>query len=218
VLLSVVGSERRIRGSDGHFSLAVWKQRVDRFRGIDLSPYIEDGTIIGHYIMDEPHDPSNWGGKLVSRAEVDEMAKYSKGLWPTLPTIIRGWPDYLKGYEYQYLDAAWAQYSDRFGDLSTFINDNVRDAKAAGLGLVVGLNLLGGGNRNGGLKGYSGERYAMTAAQVRSWGSALLAEPYACAFISWEYNDRYYERADIKSALEELNQNARSRPKKACTK
>lgn len=218
VILSFVGNERRYRDDNNHFSMAKWKGRVDRFGGFDISSYIQDGTVIGHYILDEPHDPSNWGGTVVTRAQVDEMAKYSKEIWPGLPTIIRGWPEFLKGYQYQYLDAAWAQYSDRFGDVDTFIASNVRDARAAGLSLVVGLNLLGGGNKNGGLRGFSGTRYAMTAAQVRQWGGALMADPYSCAFINWEYNDAYFSRSDIKAALEELSDQARMRPPKSCSK
>ena len=216
VMLSMVGAERRIRGPDGHFSLAKWKLRLDRYKDFDFSSYIEDGTIIGHYIMDEPHDPTNWAGKTVSRAEVDEMARYSKQLWPNMVTIIRGWPDYLKGYRYKYLDAAWAQYSDRFGDIDGFINSNVRDAQSSGLALVVGLNLLAGGSSRG-ISGYYEGRYAMSASEVRQWGGALLDEPYVCAFISWKYNEKYFGRADIKAALEELGHKARSLPKKACT-
>ena len=218
VILSFVGNERRYRDDKGHFSMAKWKGRVDRFRGFDISSYIQDGTVIGHYILDEPHDASNWGGTVVTRAQVDEMARYSKEIWPSMPTLIRGWPDFLKGYQYKYLDAAWAQYSDRFGDVDAFITSNVRDARAAGLALVVGLNLLGGGNKSGGLKGFSGSRYAMTASQVRRAGGVLMAEPYSCAFINWEYNAAYFSRSDIQAALEELNQEARSRPLKSCSK
>lgn len=216
-MLSMVGAERRIRGKDGHFSLEKWKQRLDRYRGFDISSYIEDGTIMGHYIMDEPHDRTNWNGKLVSHAEVDAMAKYSKEIWPSMVTIIRGWPDYLKGYQYRYLDAAWAQYSDRFGEINAFISNNVRDAKASGLGLVVGLNLLAGGD-NTGISGFYAGKYAMSASQVRRWGGALLDEPHVCAFISWKYDETYFSRSDIRAALEELSQKARARPKKACTK
>ncbi len=218
IILSVVGNDRRYKDDQGRFSLVKWKGRVDRFRDFDISSYIQDGTIIAHYILDEPHDASNWAGTVVTRAQVDEMARYSKEVWPSLPTIIRAWPDFLKGYQYKYLDASWAQYSDRFGDIDAFVANNVRDARAAGLALVVGLNLLGGGNRSGGLRGFSGSRYAMTAAQVRQWGGALMADPYSCAFINWEYNAAYFSRSDIKAALQELSEKAQSRPKKSCWK
>jgi hypothetical protein len=218
VVLAMAGNERRYRDAQGHFSFAMWKARIDRFRGLDFSPYVRDGTIVGHYILDEPHDRTNWGGTLVTRAEVDQLARYSKGLWPNMPTLVRSWPAYLKGYQYKYLDAAWAQYSQRFGPIQDFIRANVRDAKATGLALVVGLNLLAGGGKAQGIQGYSGSRYAMNASQVRSWGAALLAEPYACAFIGWKYDARYFARSDISSAITALGAKARQHPNHACIK
>ena len=216
ILISLVGSESRLLGSDGHFSLAVWKRRVDRFRGIDISSYIDDGTIIGHYIMDEPHDPTNWGGKVVSHSDIDEMARYSKELWPSMATIIRGKPDYLKGYQYKYLDAAWMQYTVRFGSIESFISSNVQDAKASGLALVAGLNVINGGSSSSGIPGTRVGKYGMSASELKTWGGALLAEPYTCAFIVWEYDEKYFSRPAIKAAFEDLGAKARSYPKKAC--
>ena len=218
LVLGLAGNERRYKDAQGHFSFAMWKARIDRFRGLNFAPYIRDGTIVGHYILDEPHDPTNWGGTVVTRAQVDQLARYSKQLWPSMPTLVRGWPAYLKGYQYKYLDAAWAQYSERFGPINDFIRANVRDAKATGLALVVGLNLLGGGGKAQGIMGYSGRRFAMNAWQVRSWGAALLAEPYVCALIGWKYDERYFARADIKAAIAGLGDKARQHASRACIK
>jgi hypothetical protein len=216
VVISLVGAEHYYKNSNGTFSLAKWKKRVDAYRRVNLSSFIKDGTIIGHYILDEPHDPSNWAGRTVSRATVDEMARYSKSIWPSMPTIVRGWPAYLKGYNYRYLDAAWAQYSARFGNVSTWLKNNVRDAKASRLALVVGLNQLQGGAK-GGLNGfYRRGFYSMSASQMRSWGAAILADPYPCAFLSWAYNTKYLKRSDIKSAKTYLAGKARSRATKSC--
>jgi hypothetical protein len=118
-------------------------------------------------MMDEPSDRRNWNGNLVSRADIDEMARYSKEIWPELPTIIRGWEWYLKGYDSKYLDAAWAGYVERFGSIDEFVSSNVRDAKASGLNLVVGLNVLAGGGKEG-LPGYKEGRNSMTAAQMKA--------------------------------------------------
>jgi hypothetical protein len=147
------------------------------------------------------------------------MARYSKSIWPAMPTIIRGWPAYLKGYQYRYLDAAWAQYSNRFGPVSAFISDNVRDAKASGLALVVGLNQLAGGSNSGSNKGLSefvSGKYAMNASELESWGRVLLNEPYVCAFLSWAYDSKYTSRSDIKQAMSSLAQTARSRSSTSC--
>jgi hypothetical protein len=216
VVISLVGSDHYYKNSNGTFSLPKWKARVSKYRGVNFSSYIKDGTIIGHYILDEPHDPSNWAGHTISRATVDEMARYSKSIWPSMPTIVRGWPAYLKGYHYRYLDAAWAQYSARFGNVSTWLNNNVRDAKGSGLALVVGLNQLAGGGK-GGLSGfYRRGFYAMSAKQMRTWGAAILSNSYPCAFLSWAYNSKYMNRSDIKSARAFLAGRAGSKSTKSC--
>ena len=148
VVLMLAGNPRYYRDGDGHFSLSKWKARVVRFRGINFASYVSDGTIIGHYLMDEPNDPRNWNGQTVPPSVIEEMAKYSKQLWPGMPTIVRVQPDYL-GYNHHYLDAAWAAYLWRRGNVNDYIRQNVADAQARGLGLVVGMNVLRGGNPNG---------------------------------------------------------------------
>ncbi|HJR17349.1 MAG TPA: hypothetical protein VJ808_10895 [Gemmatimonadales bacterium] len=214
VLISLAGSSYFYTDANG-FNLEVWKRRTDRFRGLDLTSYIADGTLIGNFIMDEPHDPVNWNGHVVSLADIEEMARYSKEIWPDLPTIIRGWPAQLKGHPYVYLDAAWAQYSERFGSLDEFIEKNVREAKEAGLGLVAGLNVLGGGGKDG-IPGFLPKKNSMNASQLRAWGARYLSEPHICAFFIWSYRPDYMTRPDIKAALEEIGQKARSRPNKSC--
>ena len=190
----------------GHFSLAKWKERIDRFKGVNFTSYVNDGTIIGHYILDEPDDPANWSGQLVSPSTLEEMARYSKSLWPGMPTIVRAVPGYLAG-NHKYLDAAWAQYLSRKGPADEFLRENVADAQQRGLGLVVGLNLLGGGNPN---------LTPMSASEVESWGSALLNSTYPCAFISWEYNRSFLSSPGISNAMAALRRQAQSRTSRTC--
>ena len=215
VMLVFVGNERNFQNRNRSFNFTMWKAMVNRYRGLNLTPYINDGTIIGHRMIDEPHDPANWGGSLVSRPQLDAMAKYSKSIWPNMPTIVRSWPRYLKGYRYSYLDGAWAQYAQRFGSVSAFLGANVRDAKASGLSLTVGLNQIAGVTR-GGLGGYYTGKQAFTASQLRSVGAALLSDSYPCAFLNWKYDARYMGRTDIKAALAYLASKARIKPFKSC--
>ena len=216
VIVSFVGAANNYQNRNKTFSLDKWKAQLNPYKGVDFSSYINDGTIIGHYILDEPHDPTNWGGTVVSPATVDEMARYSKQLWPTMPVIIRGWPDFLKGYTFHYLDAAWAQYSERKGPIADFVRNNVRDAKAAGLALVVGLNVLDGGNKSSGIRGNSRGHYAMNGSQLNAWGSALLADDYPCAFIAWKWDASYMNRSDVKSAMASLSQKAQQHANSSC--
>lgn len=206
VVLSLSGSPRYYVDADGRFSLSKWKERVNRYRGIDFSSFISDGTIIGHFMIDEPNDAANWNGQAVSPAMLEEMGRYSKQLWPAMPTIVRVEPGYL-GSSHHYVDAAWAQYLYRRGDVGTYIARNVRDAQDRGLALVVGMNVLKGGNPNG---------TRMSASEVESWGSALLGSTYPCAFISWEYDADFLSTSGMGVAMDELRRRAENRSTRSC--
>jgi hypothetical protein len=205
VVIAFSGSPRYYR-VNGHFSFERWKSRVNRFRGINLSQFVSDGTIIGHYMIDEPNDPRNWRGRPVSPATLEQMAKYSKQLWPRMPTIVRVEPGYL-GRNHRYLDAAWAQYLHRKGPVESFLRRNVSAAQDRRLGLVVGLNVIKGGSPNG---------TKMTASEVKKWGSALLNSSYPCAFISWTYNRTYLSSGGVGDAMRALRRKAESRSARSC--
>ncbi|MGI9041264.1 MAG: hypothetical protein ACR2HK_09265 [Gemmatimonadales bacterium] len=205
VVLMMAGNERHYKGQ-GHFSLNKWKARIDRFKGVDFESYINDGTIVGHYLIDEPNDPVNWGNRPIPGSTLEEMAKYSKQLWSRLATVVRVDPAYLAGGRYQHLDAAWAQYVYRKGAADDHIRRNVADASRLGLGLITGLNIIKGGP--------NGSR--MTASQVKSWGSTLLESSYPCAFISWQYNSGYLDSGDMRDAMDALRRKAENRSPRSC--
>jgi hypothetical protein len=215
VFISFTGNERHYRDANG-FSVEMWKARVNRFRNLDLSPYIADGTIMAHLIMDEPSDPSNWNGKAVPLADIEEIARYSKEVWPTMPTLIRTWPEYLEGYQFPHLDAVWFHYLDRWAPLDGFIGEHFPAARALGLNIVGGLNVLNGGSSQSGIPGKKAGKFAMSADEVRAWGERILAEPGMCAFLFWEYSDAYLSRPDIRAALEDLVAKARDYPQRSC--
>ena len=215
LFVSFTGNEQYNRDANG-FSMTKWKERVDRFRSVDLTSYIEDGTILGHFIMDEPSDPSNWSGKPVTQEQIEEMARYSKEIWPTMPTMIRAWPEYLLGGQYPHLDAIRFHYLELRGPLDAFIEKNMREAQALGLAVVGGLNVLNGGSKNSGIPGRADNKYGMSASEIRAWGTRFLNEPGLCAFFLWEHDDAYLSRSDIKAALDELAAQARNYPQRPC--
>jgi hypothetical protein len=206
VALKMAGGDKFFKDANGSFNLAKWKERVDLFRDVNIAPYVNDGTLIGHYLIDEPNDPANWNGKPISPSTLEEMARYSKSIWPDLPTIVRTEPDYLSS-SHKYLDAAWAQYLDRKGNPQDFIRRNVADAQERGLGLVVGLNVLHGGTPTG---------TKMTPSQVVAWGSALLSSTYPCAFISWTYDEQYLGSSGVMGAMSDLRRLAQNRSARSC--
>ncbi len=215
LFISFTGSPQNLVDAGG-FSMTIWKQRVDRFRQFDVSSYIADGTILGHFILDEPNDESNWGGKVVPPALIEEMAKYSKQIWPTMPTMVRTWPDFLAGLKYPDLDAIRVQYHVRFGDIDAFIKKNAQEAKDLGLTLVGGLNVTKGGGTQSGLPPYERGRYPMNATQVRTFGKRYLSEPGICGFVLWDYRSDYFSRTEIKDAMADLTRQARALPSQPC--
>jgi hypothetical protein len=208
VVLSLSGSQKYFKDSDGHFSFTKWKARVDRFRNVRFSSYISDGTIVGHYLIDEPQDAANFNGRKVGGATLEAMAKYSKQIWPSMVTIVRAEP-YLIQWSgtYRYLDAAWAQYLWRKGNVNDYLRKNVSYAQKMGLALVVGLNIPDGGNPH---------QSTMSPSEVQNWGSALLSSSYPCAFLSWKYGDGALLTSGMKSAMDYLRRKAQSRSSKSC--
>ena len=121
---------------------------------------------------------------------------------------VRPRPTWLSGYagQYVYLDAGWAQYVVRKGDVNTFLADNVAAAQSEGLGLVVGLNALKG----------NVDQSSLTASQIKNFGSVLLGSSYPCAFISWQYDSTYFAQTDIESAMELLSKKPKRHAPTSC--
>jgi hypothetical protein len=221
ILKMVGGPDDRIKNADGTFSLTKWKALVYRFKALSLTSYINDGTLMGNFLIDEPHNPNKWGGKAIPQATVEAMAKYSKQLWPTLTTFARVMPTWLAQSTtiYTGLDAGWVQYESYQGNVTTKITNEVAAAKKKGLGVIVGLNVLDGGNGSSGIKGTRTGHFAMSATELRNYGTALLNQPYACGFVSWTYilgGSTYLARSDIKSAMTDLSTKAKAHAKTSC--
>jgi len=206
IILSLAGHEKYLKTSDGRFSLTKWKAQVARYRNVDFSSYIKDGTVIANKLIDEPNDYHNWGSPI-SGSTLEEMARYSKSLYPGLPTLVRAEASYLAKFstQYRYLDGAWAQYLTRKGTASDFIKRNVADAQKKGLSLVTGLNVTHGGPN----------RTQMSASLVKSAGSTLLNSSYPCAFMSWDYKSSYTS-GSIGDAMRYLSSMAKARTTKSC--
>lgn len=221
VILNMFVNPKRVQDPDGSFNLGLWQQRIDRFATVNLEPYIADGTLAGNMLLDEPHSAKRWNGKDVPFDEIEAAAQYSKRLWPGLPTLVRSDPVYLRKapFKWVYLDAAWAQYAARKGTADQYVAQHAAAAKAAGLGLVLGLNVLDGGDGSSGWKRTKSKYWAMSASEVLDYGSVLVKEPSACAFFMWKYDREdtsYFAQPDIQAAIEELGRLAADRPTASC--
>jgi hypothetical protein len=204
--------------ADHSVNLAKWKEMVGRFKDVNLKPYITDGTLLAHYMIDEPHDASNWGGEPVPYQTLEAMAQYSKQLFPGLTTVVRAYPDWLAkaAFQWKYLDAAWSQYTASKGPIDSWMKSQTAYAKQEGLGLIVGLNWLDGGTSSSGIRGTRSGTWAMSASQIKTFGSVLASNPYACSVLNWKYYQPYVDRSDIKAAIAQVAELARNRAWQSC--
>jgi len=214
-------NDERIQNLDGTFSYAKWKALVDGFKPLALNSYITDGTLMGHFLVDEPENVKKWGGKPIPHATVEAMAKYSKQLWPGLMTFVRAPPTWLakSTMTFVYLDAAWAQYGAFKGAVGPWIAAEVNAAKAKRVGLMTSLNVLDGGNGSSGIRGWLPNRWTMTAAEIKSYGTTILAQSYACGFLNWTWLDQgqaYFSRTDVKASMTALSNLAKAHAQTSC--
>ena len=197
------------KNADGTFSLTKWKAQVDAYRSLALASFVSNKTMYAHYLVDQPNCASCWGGRAISWETVEEMARYSKSVWPGLATTVRAAPTVLAGasFHWTYLDAGWAQYNTRRGDAKTFVANEAAAAKAEGLGLIVGANFL---------EAAGGGTAAMTASQIKQIGTALAKGTTVCALVGWKYDAGYLNQTGIRQALDSIARVAKSRTAASC--
>jgi hypothetical protein len=193
------------KNPDGTFSLKKWKAAIGVYASavppVDLGAYAAAGVVIGHRLIDEPHCPTCWGGQSISVGTLEQMGRHSESIWPTVPTVVRVVPSYFPKAP-RYIDAAWAQWAGNRGaslGMTTvqFRNKYVADAKARRMALVMGMNVLNGGDGSSGIAGTrepedpAADLWQMTGTEVDSIGRLFAAEPYVCAVLNWRYSLNY---------------------------
>jgi hypothetical protein len=218
VFIQFAGGRDKYLDAQGNFSITKWKDRVAPYKSVDLSSYITDGTLAAHYLIDEPEDASRWNGKPISYSDLEEVARYSKEVFPGLTTIVRVIPTWLEGASFRWvnLDAAWAQYTASKGDVTAFRDTQAAAAKAQGLGLMFSLNVLDGGDGSSGRPGTTSGRHNMSALELATYGKALIEAPSGCGLLMWREDPGYLNAPGVRGAMEVLSAQAKARPATSC--
>lgn len=238
VILVMVGSQSNYTDPDGSFNFENWKAEMEAYRDIDFSEFIEDGTIIAHQLIDEAKARNQWDGTVIHNDTIDEMARLSKEIWPSMITAVRAEPTDLRlhgaayetplaDYEWQHLDTAWAPYSHRKGPVSDYISSQQQEAERQGLGLILELNAYNGGDGSSDIPSpdpLREERWAMSAEELVDYGTILMKEARACALVIWRYETLgsgygdfvYFRRPDVEAAMSQLSEVAAAVPSYPC--
>ena len=200
---------------DSDFSTELWKQQLVRWQGAGIEEFIEDGTLVGHMLLD---DITNFEGYDPDAADLEEMARYSKELFPGLMTFVRQKATSMpppEGGEYVWVDAAVNQYEAKEGDVEVYAHVQQARAASLGLGVINGLNIADGGDGSAGRPGWRPAHYPMTAEEIRSYGAVMASVPSCGMFLNWEYDGReqwtdgsigaeYFDQPELQAALMEL--------------
>lgn len=195
----------------GRFRLDLWKLQVDRFANWDFRPYIQDGTIVGIYLIDEPMDPTNWvnknacmtdgntptcltdstgaiipdSGEAVSYADIEAAAAYAQRYFPGVPMGVGSRPSQLlPGAPFQYLNFGLAQYTTNKKDTQgTTLTASQFVAYEVAAAKQAGLGVQLSINVIAGNGGAP-----VYPSQLRNWGLMMANEPYACALTLWKWD------------------------------
>lgn len=209
VIIILERSRRYHQNRDKSFALGLWKREIEEFRGLDFDSYVADGTVLGHILIDEPHDPTNWNGAPVPYAVIDSAAAFSKSIWPMLPTGVTSPPTFLAEGTWTSLDWSFAQYRPNKGDLGSWLASQADAARRSGLGFILSINVRDGNGRNA----------PLTSDQLRRFGLAMAAEPDACALTMWKYDDgdpAFFQANDVQAAIAAVAAAASAHPARNC--
>lgn len=213
-------SNYTVDGADaGKFSLTKWKARQDLFTTPAIKQAIlagvADGTIIGANMLDEPQH-AGWQNSI-TKATLDSMAVYCKGLFPTLPCGASVKMSWRPTERFQQLDFIATQWIALWGPVDKWRDAELAQAKLNGVAVVFGINgLNGGGGFNETVCPFGfGEtgRCQMSPSQIRETSLALA--PYSCAFYVWEYRPSLVSAEKV-SAFKDVAAVLANLPAKPC--
>ena len=232
LVLNLAGGTSGNYTTGGKFDITKWKNKVSTYKTTTIknavAAGVSDGTIIGNMLIDEP-ETKKWGGNI-TKAMIDDMASYTKQIFPTLPNGVNHGPPGYKwqsSSHYKVLDYVLYQYNWAVtsGDVTSWRSAVLAQAKADGVRPALSLNVLDGGvqdkdgtyNCSGSGQAGTGTYYPncrMTATQVQSWGSALTT--YGCFMLLWRYDGTYMSKSANIDAFRQLASLAASKPRPSC--
>jgi hypothetical protein len=164
------------------FSFARWKAKVDYLKNdANLNAGIAEGRFPIHYLLDEPNRLDRYGSGGIQIGIVEDMAEYSKSIWPNWPTVVRVSP-IISWFTRKIngLDFCWGEYLLARGPIVDFMHQCEDAIARLGIGIIYGLHY-------GGFDTAHTNRL-ITAAEIDMYGTNRLAQQsYARGLAGWKY-------------------------------
>ncbi len=214
---------------DSTWSFAKWRARVDRFAPYarTIMAYADSGTVVCHYLIDEPLNYPAWFGHKIPFAAIDSTAAYNDVLFERrVPGYVRDNPTGLVAYvttsgqsAWRSLDGAWLQWSVAKGSVTSYLSDQRAAATRAGLGLIMGINIVNGGTRTVPCR-YGAGTYSvnceMSPVEALAAARVLIAAPEACAFTMWQQDRARQQEPEWAATFAEIRRLGRAHPPRSC--
>jgi hypothetical protein len=227
----------KLKDSDGNLSVQAALAEISEWPWPELCARVKDSTIIGFHIGDDVV-AKEWGpAPLEERlARWDSIAGGVAAKCPGAAIVIRARARQLARRDHwDYLTTAWAQYPGplpRAGTPEEFFAAEVESAKKQHLGLVTGVNLLGGGCGpaetgrclpdipGSSLRGSGKNTYQLSAQEFIDYKTAAMSDPYVCASVDWgwspSFKSNFHTRPEIQTAAKALGLIASKRARASC--
>lgn len=211
LVLAMTGGSPSNYLTNGVFDRSKWNAKQDTFNTPTIKAAIalgvEDDTIKGAGVMDEPFNLGNWGpAGTMTKAKIDDMARYVKAIFPTLPVGVDHASNMFQpNSSYTIIDYIWASYSAQMGNLVTWRDANLAMCARDHHQVVFGFNVLSSGSRTFGCttsaavccpepatqgqggQGGNGFFCRPTATQMKSYGTTL--GPFGSGLMIWWWDD-----------------------------
>lgn len=197
VVLRLHGKTRDVLNDNGiGLALDKYEDRINDFAGL-IDPYVEDGTIIAHVTIDEPHDAHDWGFRPPEPSEVDQAGAISKKYWPNLPTLVNTIPRYASRYQWEHTDIINFQYAYHKGPLNKFVEEAVNVLERGHVRDISWSMMvaLGGGEQYG--------QGPMSPEQAVEVGTTMCATGKGVFIGFYGYNERLINE-DMRKAINKI--------------
>ncbi len=229
LFLNMTGGHHRNYMTDGVFDMAKWRAKMDSYNTptirTAIAGAVADGTIIGNSVMDEPANVSlsnSWGpAGTMTKARVDDMCRYVKNMFPTLPVgVLHDHRIFEPEKGYQSCEFLVSQYRLSKGGVQEFRDGGLAWAKRNNMSIIFSLNILHGGDPGTTCMKFGddpqGTLCPMSPQQLRDWGTMLGRA--GCALMMWKYEDLYIQQSGIQVALRDVAAALAAVPRRPCTR
>jgi hypothetical protein len=203
--LKMTGDPQRTYMTRGKFDYNKWKKATARYNTPTIrraiAAAVADRTLLGYSMIDEPNR-FNWNGSI-NKAMLDRMARYSKSLFPTLPTAAVVTYYWRPKERYKVMDVVISQTWKPKKSAKQFASEAAAAARQNGVALGFSLNLKAGP------KGGN-----MTPSQIKEWSVAL--GKVSCAMFVWRYERGIFSRSSNMKAFRSAAAQLARTPAKSC--